>query len=65
MRSAEFTDMQAAANYRKENGGWLFVIGETNVWWFDARCYTASSIMTSRQCKGLSGDLVCDNRDLA
>ena len=30
MRSAEFTDIQEAAQYRRQNGGWLFVIGETN-----------------------------------
>ena len=62
LRSAEFTDMQQAAQYRKTHGGWLFVIGATNAWWFDAKCYTASSVMTSAQCKGKSGDLVCDNR---
>lgn len=64
MRSAEFTDIQEAAQYRRQNGGWLFVIGATNAWWFDAACYTATMVMTSRQCKGYSGELVCDNRYL-
>jgi len=64
MRSAEFSDIKEAAAHRKQNGGWLFVVGATNAWWFDAASYTASSVMTSRQCKGLSGELVCDNRYL-
>lgn len=65
MRSIEFWDLQAAADHRKQHGGWLFVIGATNAWWFDAACYTASEIMTSRQLRGFSGELVCDNRYLA
>lgn len=64
MISAEFADIQEAAKYRQQHGGWLFVVGATNALWFDAACYTASSVMTSRQCKGLNGELVCDNRYL-
>lgn len=62
MRSIEFYDLSAAANHRKQHGGWLFVIGATNAWWFDAKCYTPYSIFTSRQLRGFSGELVCDNR---
>ena len=62
MRSAEFTDIKQAAEYRKANGGWLAILGATNAWWFDARCYTPSSIMASAQCAGRSFELVCDNR---
>ena len=62
MRSAEFTSIQEAAVYRKQHGGWLAVIGETNAWWFDGACYTPSSIMTSKQTRGYSFELVCDNR---
>ena len=62
IRSAEFTDLKEAAEFRKQHGGWLAVIGATNAWWFNAACYTASMIMTSRQVKGYSFELVCDNR---
>ena len=64
MKSAEFIDIKQAAEHRKQHGGWLFIIGATNAWWFDAACYTASKIMTCPQINGHSGELVCDNRYL-
>lgn len=62
MVSIEFNSVHEAADYRRQNGGWLFVIGETNAWWFDAKCYTPYKILKTAQLKGLSGDLVSDNR---
>lgn len=61
-RSIEFSSLESAAKYRKQNGGWLFVAGVANAWWFDARCYTPLTILKSRQVKGMQGNLVCDNR---
>ena len=62
IKSAEFCNLSDAAQFRKQHGGWLAVLGATNVWWFDAASYTPSSIMQSRQCKGRSFELICDNR---
>ena len=61
MKSSEFDTLADAAAYRKQHGGWLFV-GGTATWWFDAAVYTPSQILASAQTRGVSGELVCDNR---
>jgi len=62
MKCAEFETLHDAAIYRRNHGGWLFVTDRSSAYWFDASIYTPTAIMLHRLCKGLSGDLICDDR---
>ena len=62
MKNAQFENLIDAAIYRKNHGGWLFVNECCEAWWFDAYHYTPSTIMLHRSVRGMSGELVCDNR---
>lgn len=63
--AVEFNDLREAAQYRQQNGGWLFVsASHPTVAWFNARAFTPTSITRHPIAKGLSGELVADNRYL-
>jgi hypothetical protein len=64
MKCAEFETLHDAAIYRRNHGGWLFVDETLRAFWFDAAAYTPGIIMTHRLVRGMSGQLICDNRYL-
>ena len=61
MKIAVFQNLLDAAIYRRNHGGWMFV-SHGDTYWFDASEYTPSAIMAHRLTRGLSGELICDNR---
>lgn len=57
MLYAAFSDIKEATAHRAAQGGWLFTIdGGNEVLWFSL-AFTASTIMTHRTVRGLSGKL--------
>ncbi len=64
MKAAQFETLLDAAIYRRNHGGWLFVTEFAEAYWFDASAYTPTAIMLHRLVRGLSGELVCDDRYL-
>lgn len=59
-----FTDAHVAADFRKAQGGWLFVEQDRkNFIWFNLK-YTVSVILRHQALKGLSGKVTCYEEDI-